>query len=287
MIVHPAPRSLWAETLRQVLQKKLTVVALAVVLLYTLVALLAHLGLIAGDWNVEVGSSYAAPGMQHWLGTDIFGRSVLAKIIKGTEVAMSVGFVVGLIAVTIGLTLGALAGYFGGIVDGCIVWFYTTVASIPNIMLLIALTFILGKGILSVYIALGMTNWVELCRLVRGEVKRHKDREYVQAATALGASHLRKLCGHILPNVLHIVIICFALIFQFAIKSEVILSYLGLGVQDSPSWGVMIDDAKAELTRGIWWQLVFATLAMFLIVLALNILSDALRDALDPKLKGK
>jgi peptide/nickel transport system permease protein len=154
-------------------------------------------------------------------------------------------------------------------------------------MLLIALTFILGKGILSVYIALGMTNWVELCRLVRGEVKRHKDREYVQAATALGASHLRKLCAHILPNVLHIVIICFALIFQFAIKSEVILSYLGLGVQDSPSWGVMIDDARVELTRGIWWQLAFATLAMFLIVLALNILSDALRDALDPKLKGK
>jgi ABC-type dipeptide/oligopeptide/nickel transport system permease subunit len=287
MIVHPAPRSLWKEALRQILQKKLTLVAMAVVLLYITVALLAHLGVMASDWNVEVGSSYAAPSMKHWLGTDIFGRSVLAKIIKGTEVAMSVGFVVGLIAVTIGLALGALAGYFGGIVDECIVWFYTTVASVPNIMLLIALTFILGKGILSVYIALGMTNWVELCRLVRGEVKRHKDREYVQAATALGASHLRKLCRHILPNVLHIVIICFALIFQFAIKSEVILSYLGLGVQDSPSWGVMIDDARVELTRGIWWQLTFATLAMFLIVLALNILSDALRDALDPKLKGK
>jgi ABC-type dipeptide/oligopeptide/nickel transport system permease subunit len=287
MIAHPSPRSLWIETLRQLLQKKLTVGALAVVLLYTIVALLAHLGFIASDWNAEVGSSYAAPSMQHWLGTDIFGRSVLAKIIKGTEVAMSVGFVVGLIAVTIGLALGALAGYFGGVVDECIVWFYTTVASIPNIMLLIALTFILGKGILSVYIALGMTNWVELCRLLRGEVKRHKDREYMQAATALGANHLRKLCRHILPNVLHIVIICFSLIFQFAIKSEVILSYLGLGVQDRPSWGVMIDDARVELTRGIWWQLAFATLAMFMIVLALNILSDALRDALDPKLKGK
>ena len=287
MIAHPSPRSLWIETLRQLLQKKLTVGALAVVLLYTIVALLAHLGFIASDWNAEVGSSYAAPSVQHWLGTDIFGRSVLAKIIKGTEVAMSVGFVVGLIAVTIGLALGALAGYFGGVVDECIVWFYTTVASIPNIMLLIALTFILGKGILSVYIALGMTNWVELCRLLRGEVKRHKDREYMQAATALGANHLRKLCRHILPNVLHIVIICFSLIFQFAIKSEVILSYLGLGVQDRPSWGVMIDDARVELTRGIWWQLAFATLAMFMIVLALNILSDALRDALDPKLKGK
>jgi ABC-type dipeptide/oligopeptide/nickel transport system permease subunit len=207
-----------------------------VVLLYTSVALLAHWGLVASQWEAEVGDSYAAPSMQHWLGTDIFGRSVLAKIIKSTEVAMSVGLVVGLIAIIIGVVLGALAGYFGGIVDECIVWFYTTVASIPNTMLLVALTFILGKGIFSVYVALGVTNWVELCRLIRGEVKRHKDREYVQAATALGASHLRKLCSHILPNVLHIVIIRFSLIFQFAIKSEVVLSYLGLGVQGSPSW---------------------------------------------------
>lgn len=221
------------------------------------------------------------------MGTDIFGRSVCAKIIKGTEVAMSVGFVVGLIAILVGVTLGALAGYFGGLVDEFVVWFYSTLASIPNIMLLIALTLILGKGILAVYIALGMTNWVELCRLIRGEVKRHKDREYVQAAAAIGATHWRRLGRHILPNVLHIVIIRFSLIFQSAIKSEVILSYLGLGVQDSPSWGVMIDDAKVELTRGIWWQLAFATFAMFLVVLAFNILSDALRDALDPKLKGK
>ena len=287
MTASSAPQSLWAATLHQLLQKKLNVAALAVVGLYLVVALLAHLGLIASAWNAEVGSSYEAPSFQHWMGTDIFGRSVLAKVIKGTEVAMSVGFVVALIAILIGVTLGALAGYFGGIIDECIVWLYSTVASIPNIMLLIALTFILGRGILSVYIALGMTNWVELCRLIRGEVKRHKNREYVQAAAAIGASHWRKLGRHILPNVLHIVIIRFSLIFQFAIKSEVILSYLGLGVQDSPSWGVMIDDARVELIRGIWWQLAFATLAMFLVVLAFNLLGDALRDALDPKLKGK
>lgn len=279
--------SLGANTLRKLLKKRVAAVALVVVCLYAGTALLAHLGFIASDWSTEIGSSYAPPSTKHWLGTDIFGRSVLAKVIKGTEVAMSVGVVVGLIAVTIGVVLGALAGYFGGVVDECIVWFYTTIASIPNVMLLIALTFILGKGLLAMYIALGMTNWVELCRLIRGEVKRHKDREYVQAAAALGASHWRKLMWHILPNVLHIVIIRFSLVFQFAIKSEVILSYLGLGVQDSPSWGVMIDDARVELTRGIWWQLTFATLAMFLIVLAFNILGDALRDALDPKLKGR
>ena len=281
------PSSLWTDTLREMLRSKLTLAALVVVGMYLMVALLAYFGWLANDWNTEVGGSYEAPSWQHWMGTDLFGRSVLAKVIKSTQVAMSVGFCVSMIAILIGLTLGALAGYFGGAIDELIVWLYSTVASIPNIMLLIALAFILGKGILAVYVALGMTNWVELCRLIRGEVKRHKDREYVQAAMALGASHWRKLFRHILPNVLHIVIIRFSLIFQFAIKAEVILSYLGLGVQGSPSWGIMIDDARTELTRGIWWQLAFATLAMFLVVLAFNIVSDALRDALDPKLKGK
>ncbi len=279
--------SIWLQPLQRLTKSKLTTIALVIVLAYTLIALLAHWGVVAGDWNTEVGESYETPSRQHWLGTDIFGRSVAAKIIKSTEMAMSIGFVVSLITIVFGVVLGALGGYFGGIVDELVSWICSTLASIPNIMLLIAFTFILGKGILAVYIALGMTNWVDVCRLIRGEVIRHKDREYVQAATAIGASNLSKLYKHILPNVLHIVIIQVSAIFQIAIKSEVILSYLGLGVQNSPSWGVMINDAKVELLSGVWWQITFATLAMFLIVLAFNILSDALRDALDPKLRGK
>ncbi len=154
-------------------------------------------------------------------------------------------------------------------------------------MLLVAITFILGKGLLAVYLALGLTSWVNLCRLIRGEVIRHKDREYIQAASAIGCGHFRKLFLHIIPNVFHIVIINFSLQFQVAIKSEVILSYLGLGVQERPSWGTMINDSKLELARGIWWQLAAATIAMMIIVLAFNLLGDALRDSLDPKLKGK
>lgn len=280
-------QSIWLQAFRRMAKRKLALVALVTVLGYALVAVLAHWKLLASNWNVAVGDSYEAPSIRQWFGTDIFGRSVVAKVIKSTEVAMSVGFVVSIIAITVGVTLGAVAGYFGGIIDELIVWLYSTLASIPDIMLLIALTFILGKGILAVYIALGMTNWVELCRLIRGEVMRHKDREYIQAATAIGASNARKLFVHILPNIIHIVIIKFSAIFQIAIKSEVILSYLGLGVQNSPSWGIMISDAKVELMRGVWWQLIFATLAMFWLVLAFNILSDALRDALDPKLRGK
>jgi ABC-type dipeptide/oligopeptide/nickel transport system permease subunit len=287
-MVHLVRRqSIWIQAFRKLLKSKLSASMLFIVLIYSLVALLAHWGVIARDWNAEVGGSYEAPSAAHWFGTDLFGRSVLTKVLKSTEVAMSVGFVVSLIAISIGVLLGALAGYFKGWIDEWIVWLYSTLASIPNIMLLISLTFILGKGILAVYIALGMTTWIEICRLIRSEVMRHKDREYVQAATALGAGHWRKLVKHILPNILHIVIVQFSAIFQIAIKSEVILSYLGLGIQNRPSWGVMINDAKVELMRGVWWPLAFASIAMFLIVLAFNNLSDALRDALDPKLRGK
>lgn len=282
-----SPESNRLNPLQRLAKNKLITSALVIVCAYMVIAVLAHWHLIASDWNISVGEAYEAPSMRHWFGTDIFGRSVAAKIIKSTETAMSVGLVVSLIAIVIGVVLGALGGYFGGKLDACVVWICGILVAIPDIMLLIALTFILGKGIFSVYIALGMTNWVDLCRLIRSEVMRHKDKDYVLAATSVGATHTRKLCRHILPNVLHIVIIQLSAIFQAAIKSEVILSYLGLGVKDSPSWGVMINDAKVELLSGIWWQITFATLFMFLIVLAFNILSDALRDLLDPKLRGK
>ena len=278
---------MWKDAFRRLTKDKWALGSLIIVVVYSTVALLAALGIIAGDWAKEVGASNMAPNAEHWLGTDIFGRDVLSKVLRGTQIAMSVGLVTSLIAIPIGVVLGALAGYFGGWVDDFITWLYTTFSSIPNIMLLISITMILGKGIFAVYIALGATSWVTLCRLIRGEVMKHKEREYVQAAGAIGGGHFRKLFLHILPNVTHIVIINTSLQFQFAIKSEVILSYLGLGVQGEPSWGTMIDDAKLELSRGVWWQLAGATIAMFLVVLAFNLLGDALRDSLDPKLKGK
>lgn len=262
-------------------------ISLFIVIAYTVVALLSAMGWLAADWAKEVGGSNLPPSADYIFGTDIFGRDVFRKVLRGTQIAMSVGVATALISIPIGVFLGALAGYFGGWVDDFITWLYTTISSIPNIMLLISITMILGKGLFAVYIALGATSWVTLCRLIRGEVMKHKEREYVQAAGAIGGGHFRKLFKHILPNVTHIVIINTSLQFQIAIKSEVILSYLGIGVQGEPSWGTMIDDAKLELSRGVWWQLAAATFAMFLVVLAFNLLGDALRDSLDPKLKGK
>lgn len=280
-------KSLWSHAWDSLISDKLTVISMSIVFAYALIALLSSTGLIVADWSKEVGPSYAPPSSEYLFGLDIFGRSVFAKTVKATEVAMSVGLVTGILTVIIGVTLGSLAGYYGGKTDEFLVWFYTVVSSVPGIMLLISIAFIVGKGILAVYLSLGLTSWTSLFRLIRGEFIRHKDREYVQAATAIGGGDFRKIFKHILPNVFHIVIINFSLQFQFAIKSEVILSYLGLGVQGVPSWGTMINDAKLELARGNWWQLAAATAAMLVVVLAFNILGDALRDALDPKLKGK
>jgi len=280
-------KSLWHHAWEQLTRDRYAIISLVIVFIYAVVGIMAALGLIAADWDKQFGTQYLRPSADFIFGTDIFGRSVALKTIKGAEVAMSVGLVTAIISMVIGVTLGATAGFFGGKVDELIVWFYTTFSSIPYIMLLVAITFILGKGLVAVYLALGLSSWVNLCRLIRGEVIRHKDREYVHAASAIGVSNFKKLFKHIIPNVLHIVIINFSLQFQVAIKSEVILSYLGLGVQGRPSWGTMINDAKLELARGYWWQLAAATLAMFVVVLAFNTLGDALRDALDPKLKGK
>lgn len=281
-------RSLWKDAYDRIRKDKIAVICLAVVVVYALIAILTSVGIMASPWDQVIGAPYSPPSfssVKMLLGTDIFGRSVFYKVLQGTRIAMSVGLVSSLISIPIGVTLGALAGYFGGWIDDLIVWFYTTLSSIPNIMLLIAIAFVMGRGISAIYVALGVTAWVSLARVIRGEFIKHKERDYVVAAGSLGASHFSRIFKHILPNVSHFVIINLSVQFMSAIKAEVILSFLGLGVQGQPSWGVMIDDAKLELARGVWWQLAGATIAMFFIVLAFNILGDSLRDALDPKIK--
>lgn len=281
-------RSLSKDAFLRLKKDKVAVFCFVVVFLYSLIALLCAFDWIASPWDKVVGGSYEGPSfrsLETILGTDIFGRSVFYKVLHGTRVAMSVGLVSSLISVPVGVTFGALAGYFGGWVDDLVVWFYTTLSSIPNIMLLIAIAYVMGKGISAIYVALGVTAWVSLARVIRGEFLKHKSRDYVVAAESIGAGHISRIFKHILPNVSHFIIINVSIQFVAAIKAEVILSFLGLGVQGQPSWGVMIDDARLELSRGVWWQLAGSTIAMFFIVLAFNLLGDSLRDALDPKIK--
>jgi len=229
--------------------------------------------------------AFAAAALEHPLGTDNLGRDVLQRTIQGARIAFQVGIVTSLIAIPIGVVLGCLAGYFGGRADDFIVWLYSTFASIPGLLFILAIAMAAGKGLAGVYLGIGLTTWVGICRLIRAEVLKHKVRPYVTAARALGAGHARILFRHILPNVMHVVIISFSLRFPAAISTEVFMSFLGIGAQGEPSWGIMISNARLRLWQGIWWEMGAVTLAIFLVVLAFNLFGDALRDALDPRLR--
>lgn len=274
------------DVLSRLRRNPVAVASFAVIALYVLAGLCALAGLVASGHGVQVGEAYAPPSWEHWLGLDVLGRSVLDRVLQGSRVALTVGFFATAIAVPLGAALGLVAGYFRGWVDAFVVWLYSTLDAVPTILLLLALALVLptGKGLATVCIALGVTSWVSTCRVVRGETIRQKELDYVRAARSVGAGNARILFVHMLPNVMHLLLVQASLVFVYAIKSEVILSYLGVGVQNFPSWGVMIDDARLELVgRGVWWQFAAATAALFVLVLAFNLFNDALKDALDPK----
>ena len=287
--VRAGRNSPWWDAYRRLCRNRLAVLSFLVIACYVAMAVLARLGVLFP--NVAVPDSahpFGPMTMSHPFGTDAFGRDVLARAVHGAATALSIGLIAAGISLVIGVTLGAVAGYYGGPIDALITWLYTTVDSIPYILLIPSLAFVMGRGLTTVYVAVGLTSWVSTCRLIRGEFFKHKERDYVMAACALGASHGRRIFRHILPNVFHLAFVQFGLIFVSAIKIEVILSYLGLGVEPStPSWGIMIDDAKLELQRPFWGNLLAATVFMFGLILAFNLLNDGLRDSLDPKLKNK
>jgi len=223
---------------------------------------------------------------RHWLGTDVLGKDVLVQMLKACRTALVIGGLTSAIYVPLGALLGVLAGYFRRWVDDVIQYIYSTLASIPEILLLVAILMVLGKGLGTMSIALGITGWVGLCRLIRGETMRQSERPYIAAARAIGQTHWKIVTRHLLPNVMHLVLISAVLGFSNIVLAEAILSYLGVGAPvGTASWGIMIDAGRTELGRDplVWWNITAATTALFGLVLALNILGDALRRAFDPK----
>ena len=218
----------------------------------------------------------------HIMGTDNLGRDVWERLAQGTRIAFHVGIVTSLIAVPFGALLGLLAGYFGGWTDTLCTWFSATVAAIPSLLLILAVSLVVGKGLGGVYLGISLTTWVGVYRTVRGETVRQRSMGYVAAAQALGYSHWRIIFRHILPNVMHIIIVALSVRFPSAVGTEVFMSFIGIGAQNEPSWGVMINNARVRLWQGVWWEGFFVTLAVFLLVLSLNRLGDAVRDVLDP-----
>ncbi len=285
--------------LRRFLRERVGVVSLVVIVIYAALAMFVKVGglpaigadptkaIVTEPQEIAYYTPPSSESWQRWLGTDRQGRSILVRSIASIDVAMSVGLVAGVTSALIGVLLGCLAGYRRGRIDDFVVWLYSTIESIPYLLLLLVLSYsaahIFGRGIITVHVAFGATFWTGPCRVIRGEVMKLREADFVTAASALGASPERIVLRHIVPNVLHLAFINFSLVFIGAIKSEVILSFLGLGVQDQASWGIMIDQSRAELATDFYWQIGAATAFMFVLVLAFNLFTDALQDVLDPK----
>lgn len=336
--VNSTSQGVWALAWKRLKADRVGLVCLGIVSAFALLVVLAATGLVAGNWQKEVGVANApphflgpqppeavgviavpkgpnvdisdidplAPKYKEWdeaaekyktgeapraetliLGGDRLGRDILQKVIKGAEVTIVVGLLAALVATTIGTLLGAISGFFGGKLGDVLEWIYNVFTAIPSILLIFAFAVIFGRGILSVVMILGLTGWTGVYRLVRAEFMKHRQREYVRSAEAIGASVPSRIFKHILPNVSHVSLVQLSLLVVGFIKSEVILSYLGLGVSvDEVSWGTMLSEAQSELILGYWWQLAAVTFSMAVFVTAFALFTDALRDALDPKLRG-
>lgn len=317
---------------------RVAMAALAVVAAFVLMVALSAAGLVAADWEDEVGVSYAPPGFvgatetaaapalrQQALpdnpfdpladdvrelrvqlaalieaengagrratlpfGADKWGHDVLKKTIKGGETSIMVGLVAALVAVSLGSLFGALSGYWGGVVDDVFNWFYSVFTAIPSVLMILAVAAVLQhKGVLTIVLILGLTGWTGPYRLIRAEYLKHRTREYVLAADAIGASHWRRMFVHIFPNVSHVALVQISILVVGFIKAEVILSFLGFGVPvGTVSWGSMLNEAQNELLLGRWWQLAAVAGAMAVLVTAFSLFTDALRDALDPRVKS-
>lgn len=298
----------WREAAREIARRQ--PLALAVLGLYVLVALADSVAWVGGADAIRPRSlvdrlfpldfqerSYSAPLAdrdfvggeplkypgRHLFGTDILGRDVLHMTLKGARVALIIGGLTTLIVIPIALLFGVSAGYFGGVVDDAVFFVMSTLASIPGILLLIALIMVLGVGTWQVCVALGVTGWVGFCRITRGETLKLRELDYVAAARALGGGAAGIIARHVLPNLMHLVVITFVLTFSGLVLSEAVLSWLGLGI--AGSWGQMIDQARDELARDpvIGWNLGAASVALFGLILAVNMLGDTVRDVLDPR----
>jgi len=272
---------------RRLLRDKVAQIGLFTILLIILISIFVPFLAPYSPVEPDYSKTLQPPSKNHFFGTDEFGRDIFSRTLYGTRYALIVGLGVVFLASAIGITLGLLAGYFGGITDGMIMRTVDIMMSIPALVLAIALAGVLGGGLKSIIIAIGVISWASLARLVRGETLSIKEEPYIEVADSLGISNLHIIFKHILPNISSSLIVYTTLSMPDAILTSAALSFLGVGMQPpTPEWGLMVSEGRNFLGSA-WWISTFPGLAIMVISLTFNIVGDALRDALDPKLEGK
>jgi len=273
-------------------RNRLAMIGLVMVITVILVAVLAtwispYDPLKQLIWTEGKAVRLASPSAKHWFGTDLYGRDILSRIIFGARISLQIGIFATLVSLVIGIPLGALAGYVGKWVDDLISWLVNVVFAFPFLLFVLAVVAVFkDPSLVVVYIAIGMVNWVSIARVVRAQFISLREREFVEAARALGMPSWRIIFVHILPNALAPVIVQATLGMGSIIMIEAGLAFLGFGAQPpTPSWGLMISEGQKYLGQGQWWWAIFPGLAIMYTVLAFNFLGDGLRDALDVRLK--
>ena len=281
-------RSPWARAVRRFAGDRAAVTGLGVVATFFLVALGVWLGWWGGNWAETGGGQWQPPSARYWLGTTILGQDIFARAVYSTRTAFEIGLVVAVSSTLLGGLFGALSGYFAhSPVDATILWLKGVLDSIPFYLFVAAVAFALDGQPFAMHIAMIATFWTTTARLVRGEVIKLKRLEFVEAARSVGLATPRIIVRHIVPNTFHILLVQATIVFVAAIKSEVILSFLGLGVQDGVSWGLMIAESTTEVIAGHYWNFIAASSFMFALVMGFNLFADGLQDALDPKRAGR
>ena len=271
---------------RAIRQQPLAVIGLLLVSMFVLCAVFAPWLSPQDPAQLNLSGRLLPPGHQHWFGTDELGRDIFSRIIYGARISMTVAVSVVSLSLAVGLLAGLASGYYGGWTDTVLnVYVNNAFLALPGILLAIAFVAFLGPGLLNLVLALSISGWVGYARLVRAQVMAVKEREFVEAARALGASNLRILCRHILPNIVQPVLVQAAIGMAGAVLAEATLSFLGLGIPPpAPSWGSMLNDARSHLFDAPHLT-VFPAIAVMLAVLSFNFIGDALRDLLDPRLR--
>ncbi|MFO7271646.1 oligopeptide ABC transporter permease [Sphaerobacter thermophilus] len=284
-----APRSLWSDAWRQFRRHRLALISLAVLALMGLAVIIGPEVLPYDPERIDFAAKNQPPSLAHPMGTDELGRDQLVRVLDGGRISLAVGLAVVVIAMTIGVAVGAIAGYAGGLADNALMRLVDTFYSMPSLFVIILVVTLVGPRFATIVLVLGLLRWMTMARLVRGTFLSLREKEFVEAARSLGASHVRIVVRHLLPNTLSPVIVAATLGIAGAILTESALSFLGVGFQPpQATWGRMLQEAqRAVVNDGQWWRGFFPGLMIFLTILAVNFVGDGLRDALDPRRFGR